>query len=290
MSLVSVPTAGSAVLVTAPVPNPVNYNFAAGTVASSSQVNTDLYQLWNFVSTLTGQLNGLTYCPAPAISSVVVPAALTAAVGSAIAGSGTQLTLGLAHGTDFVDTSTAQTIGGTKTFSGANIHGAGNTSIAAGDASFGRSATSGAIFVGGNTSGGVLDYGVTRAAQFTATVALGVGVAPKSGMTVGDISAARSVSSGVLFLGGDTSSAVLDYGATTVGKATLSAALTVAGPLTPGGQGAQNAALYGGNGIPSISAPNGSLYLRFDGAAATRLYVNTSGASLSGTTWTAFGP
>lgn len=123
MSLVSVPTAGSAVLVSAPVPNPVNYSFASGSVAASAQVNSDLYQLWNFFSTLTGQLNGATYCPAPAFSSIVVPtAAITASAGAATAGSGTQLTLALAHGTDFVDTSTAQTVAGNKTLSGTIVH------------------------------------------------------------------------------------------------------------------------------------------------------------------------
>jgi hypothetical protein len=44
-----------------------------------------------------------------------------------------------------------------------------------------------------------------------------------------------------------------------------------------------------GVGVPTYSAPNGSLYSRFDGThgAVTVLYVNTSGASTVGTTWTA---
>lgn len=42
-----------------------------------------------------------------------------------------------------------------------------------------------------------------------------------------------------------------------------------------------------GTGGPSFSAPSGSLYMRFDGAANTRLYVNTSTASTSGATWCA---
>jgi hypothetical protein len=41
-----------------------------------------------------------------------------------------------------------------------------------------------------------------------------------------------------------------------------------------------------GSGAPTGNAPNGSLYLRYDGGTGTRLYVNTSGASTSGTTWT----
>jgi hypothetical protein len=44
-----------------------------------------------------------------------------------------------------------------------------------------------------------------------------------------------------------------------------------------------------GVGAPTFRAPNGTLYARFDGTAGgtTLLYVNTSGASTIGTTWTA---
>lgn len=44
-----------------------------------------------------------------------------------------------------------------------------------------------------------------------------------------------------------------------------------------------------GVGVPTFRAPNGQLYVRFDGTAAgtTILYINTSGASTIGTTWTA---
>ena len=47
------------------------------------------------------------------------------------------------------------------------------------------------------------------------------------------------------------------------------------------------AGFYSGTGVPSFSAPNASVYLRYDGTTGSRLYVNTSGASSSGTTWTA---
>jgi hypothetical protein len=41
--------------------------------------------------------------------------------------------------------------------------------------------------------------------------------------------------------------------------------------------------IYFGSGAPSITAPQGSLYLRTDGSStSTRLYVNTTGS----TTWT----
>ena len=41
--------------------------------------------------------------------------------------------------------------------------------------------------------------------------------------------------------------------------------------------------LYWGSGAPTVSAPQGSLYLRTDGTSTTRAYINTNGA----TTWTA---
>lgn len=42
----------------------------------------------------------------------------------------------------------------------------------------------------------------------------------------------------------------------------------------------------GGTGAPTHSAPNGTVWARFD-SSSSPVYVNTSGASTSGTTWTA---
>lgn len=51
--------------------------------------------------------------------------------------------------------------------------------------------------------------------------------------------------------------------------------------LTIGSTSAPN--IYFGSGAPTVSAPQGSLYLRTDGSStSTRLYVNTNGS----TTWT----
>jgi hypothetical protein len=70
----------------------------------------------------------------------------------------------------------------------------------------------------------------------------------------------------VVNLGGNT--------ALTAGGAQL--ATTTSAPTT-------SPALYVGSGAPTITAPQGSLYLRSDGSTtATRLYVNTTGS----TTWT----
>ena len=76
---------------------------------------------------------------------------------------------------------------------------------------------------------------------------------------------------------------VATQGAVTVGNAT---ALTAGGSTTPAllfgtttGFG-----IYVGSGAPTISAAQGSLYLRSDGSSvSTRLYVNSTGS----TTWVA---
>jgi len=55
-----------------------------------------------------------------------------------------------------------------------------------------------------------------------------------------------------------------------------------ANPVAFGGIGGLG--IYFGSGAPTITAPQGSLYLRSDGSSiATRLYINTTGS----TTWTA---
>jgi hypothetical protein len=60
----------------------------------------------------------------------------------------------------------------------------------------------------------------------------------------------------------------------------INAQLPAAGTLQFGTTGG---VLRSGTGAPAVSAPSGSLYLRTDGAAGTRVYVNQDGA----TTWAA---
>lgn len=61
---------------------------------------------------------------------------------------------------------------------------------------------------------------------------------------------------------------------------------TVAGgalAFQAGSKSSPSVGVYYGSGAPTVSAPQGSLYLRTDGSStSTRLYVNTTGA----TTWT----
>ena len=72
--------------------------------------------------------------------------------------------------------------------------------------------------------------------------------------------------------------------------AVLQPLVTTATGATVPGTGAEPAvaSFYWGTGAPTFSAPNGSVYLRYDGTPGTdTFYVNTSGPSSSGVTWTA---
>lgn len=71
----------------------------------------------------------------------------------------------------------------------------------------------------------------------------------------------------------------------------VAGALQTAGPIVSGGSvnariliGTGTAlGIYWGSGAPTVSAAQGSIYIRTDGSSATtRVYVNTNGA----TTWT----
>lgn len=60
-------------------------------------------------------------------------------------------------------------------------------------------------------------------------------------------------------------------------------------PVTAGGTAVINLGggttpnIYMGSGAPTVSAPQGSIYMRTDGSStSTRLYINTNGS----TTWT----
>lgn len=105
------------------------------------------------------------------------------------------------------------------------------------------------------------------AGQFFGT-SFGSNVTSSQSVYVGNLSAAKA--------NGDTQEVIV--GANLVGLGSNSVA--VGGGTAPG--------FYSGTGAPTFSAPNASIYLRYDGTpGSTIFYINTSGASTSGTTWTA---
>lgn len=87
----------------------------------------------------------------------------------------------------------------------------------------------------------------------------------------------------------------IDIGTTSTGRANLGNgnAAVNASVATPAGGSTSARLLFGstagfgiyyGSGVPTVSAAQGSLYMRSDGAINARLYINTNGS----TTWTAF--
>ena len=135
----------------------------------------------------------------------------------------------------------------------------------------------GSGLVVGTTIGGIVVTAQIGTTATTGVLAIGLGTAAQAG--------ALYVTSGSLFMAAPNVS--------TSGTMQLSTnGLAVEGYIVPGQPGSATAAvaaIYGGTGSPNgvISAPNASLYLRFDGTAAgtTLWYYNNSGASTSGTSW-----
>ena len=206
--------------------------------------------------------------------------------------------------------------------SGAIVAGAATayTGYAAGDLLASRNASSGALLLGGNTLLGTVDFNVLNANAITlggtgatggtfvyiqtispSFIASGAAATAASSQTVFANTNDGANSNGLIRLSGTGSMFFQNSGGTAnyaaIGPAgglalttTASAKFQIAGPVIPGtaAGGAGTAAIYSGTGVPSFSAPNGSLFMRYDGATtSTCLYVNTSGASTSGTTWTA---
>ena len=160
------------------MPNPSQFNFAPGTVVSSSQVNSNTYGLWNQHFALIAALNGCSWIPSGALAAVTPGTGISASASSCSAnsGAGTTLSVSLSHG-DYVDLSaTAQTKLGA--FTAAVLNSTGN--IAAGTASGQQitfapasvltgTASSSALGLSGTTAGTVSLYanGVSNSATAT---------------------------------------------------------------------------------------------------------------------------
>lgn len=160
------------------------------------------------------------------------------------------------------------------------------------------SASASAFIVGANGA----TNPVLKINASTASVATGIeiqGAAAASGLAVRVISSGTNENltidakgSGTITLGGvSTGNVVLARNTSVTGALSATSQVTVMSATAPAAGGTfmlktgSTAALglYVGSGAPTISAAQGSLYLRTDGSStSTRLYVNTDGA----TTWT----
>lgn len=92
------PSPGGGVPVTAPVPNPAQYNAVAGTVISANNYNSTIYKMYNDLSTVINALNACSYVNGNTVSSVVANNGLSASLSSCNPGTGRTLTIGFAGG------------------------------------------------------------------------------------------------------------------------------------------------------------------------------------------------
>lgn len=197
----------------------------------------------------------------------------------------------------------------------------GNTSYFGIESSAGGTILSGSsayATVLGNASAVSLQFATNNAVRQTITSAgltqftgaVQAGSATAGAATAGDLWASRSTTTGQLNLGGSATAGTLDFGVTNAGLFTIGAGLIIlnGGGINAAGTGGSGSfsgfvqvgtpagvaavcGLYSGYGSPNgvISAKNGSLYMRYDGTAAgsTLWYYNSTGASSTGTAWTA---
>lgn len=175
----------------------------------------------------------------------------------------------------------------------------GSTLAVTGAATFSGGTGSTGAFAVTSTSANALAVGASGATNpvlqvdaNTASVATGLkvtGAAAASGLNVAVISSGTNENLTVNAKGSGT----ITLGNTSTGNinsvrklGVMSATALPAGGTA--GQGIQlfttsNFGIFGGSGVPTLAAAQGSLYLRSDGSStSTRLYVNTDG----GTTWT----
>ena len=89
------PAAGSAAAFPAAAPNPAQFVFGSGTVASSTAVNSNFNKLYSDMAQVVTALNGCTFSTGNAIATVVATAPITANVSACVAGQGTGETLNL---------------------------------------------------------------------------------------------------------------------------------------------------------------------------------------------------
>lgn len=117
---IATPTPGAGVLLTAPAPDPAQFDFAQQQVLPHTQLNANFYGLWDEFTALIGALNATgagAYACGPCITGLTNGTGISATLGSQVAGGGVTATIALSHG-DYIDTAAAQSISGNKTFNG----------------------------------------------------------------------------------------------------------------------------------------------------------------------------
>ena len=164
----------------------------------------------------------------------------------------------------------------------------GNIEVATGNVTVGNLLTGGLVSATGNVTGGNIRTAglISATGNITGGNILNGGLISSTGnstaanyLTSGLISATGNITGGNIISGGVMSSAG--------NSRILSGTAVPAGGTAGAGylmSSTANLGVFFGSGAPTLSAAQGSLYLRTDGSStSTRMYVNTTGS----TTWTA---
>jgi hypothetical protein len=236
-------------------------------------------------------VNGATAQTADLFDVFLTPAGIKA---FSVSASGTTAVSGLVSSTAAGLFLEAQ--GATTGNSFAEVTNTGNTTYLGVESSVG-----GTIFFGTSAYATVLGTFSARSLQFATnnvvvqtitsagatTFSGNVGIAGNLGaasVNVTNLIVAATSTTGAIQIGGGSTNAVLDFGITTASRLTVSGVTQFSNQIIPGNAFPGTSAIYGGTGIPSFSAPGGSIFLRYDGAINARLYVNQA-SSTSNTSW-----
>lgn len=189
-------------MLTAPAPDPVQFDYSTQQVLTHQQLNSDFYGLWYQFNATIGALNATgagAYACGPCLTGLSGGMGVSTTLGSQVSGAGVAASVSLAHG-DYVDLANAQTITGGKTFGSIGLHGqAPNAAasipiaIAAGDSIVGGGGQAELGAVSGVTVQGV---GGTLFALANTSVAWRVAVD-----TSGNVGAAGNVTASNFFTG-----------------------------------------------------------------------------------------
>ena len=185
----------------------------------------------------------------------------------------------------------------TTTFSGNVIQSSSFSVNNAGTITSGVNGTSGGIIqMNGSTSGNIQLQANSTGNLLTLTQPIQVGVNGSAagqiniaGLTSGSAQITASATGGTLQLGGNNLTINSSGALSTTSQITISNATAVpAGGSTSVGYLATtttNLGVFFGSGAPTLTAAQGSIYIRTDGSStSTRLYVNTTGSNV----WTNF--
>jgi hypothetical protein len=157
------PAAGTGVLLTAPAPNPAQYNFVAGQTIVSGQVNSNFYKSYNDMSSVITQLNSCSYVPGSALGAISGSNLIGVSVGGCTPGAGETVQLAF---TGVGQTVNVGTLNATSAITGGSISGTSGSfggavtgSSYSGGPISGTSGTFSGAITGGGYSGGNINAG-----------------------------------------------------------------------------------------------------------------------------------